>query len=96
MAADFQVLFNIALAVAGAFGMWIMNSLAKNIERIDQDVRDVPDKYIQKDDFREAINGLKGNFDSGLTRVEKSIDAIFRKLDGKEDKSSAIGQRKDQ
>ena len=94
--ADYQVLFDIVLAIAGAFGMWIMKTMSHNINRIDEDVRALPKTYIQKEDFRDAVNGLKEEFHGGLSRVERSIDAIFKKLDGKEDKSASIAQRRDQ
>lgn len=95
MAVDYQVLFNIILGVAGALGLWVLNTMSKTMERLDQDVRGLPEKYVPKNDFQQALHDLKDDVNAGLVRVEKSIDAIFRKLDGKEDKSASIGQRKD-
>jgi len=75
--------------------MLLIKSMSAKIEKVDEDVRTLPEKYLHKDDFKNAMDGLKGDFNVGLARVERSIDAIFRKLDNKEDKSASIGQRKD-
>lgn len=95
MAAEYQIIFNIILGVAGALGMWVLSTMSKRIETLDTDVRKLPEKYVQKADFRDAITDFKKDFSEGIGRVEKSIEAIFHKLDSKEDKSSSIGQRRD-
>lgn len=72
---DFQILFNIAIGLAGAFGGWILSNIYRSIERLDADVRAMPHTYVTRDDFREDIKEVK-------TMLSKVMD----KLDGKADK----------
>ena len=36
---DYQILFNIAVAIAGFFGGWTLNRIYQAIDRLDNDVR---------------------------------------------------------
>ncbi len=72
---DYQVLFNLAVAVAAFFGGWVLNSIYRSIERLDKDVRDLPHTYVSKDDYRHDIDEIKG-----------MLTKIFDKLDAKADK----------
>lgn len=72
---DYQVLFNLAVAVAAFFGGWTLNTIMKAIERLDNDVRKMPHDYVTKDDYKTDIQELKS-----ITRQ------IFDKLDHKADK----------
>ena len=70
-----QQLVNIALGLAAFFGGWVLNSLTKAIERLDDDVRALPANYVSKDDYRLDINEIKD-----------MLGKIFDKLDTKADK----------
>ena len=83
---DYQVLFNIAFAIAGFFGGWVLNNLSKSIERLDSDVRAMPHPYVSKDDWREAMKEMKDVMRSGFDKIDGTLDNIFKKLDKKEDK----------
>lgn len=72
---DYQVLFNIAVAVAGFFGGWILNNIYRSIERLDTDVRALPLNYVTREDYR-----------SDLRDIKDMLGKIFDKLDGKVDK----------
>lgn len=72
---DYQVLFNIAVALAGIFGGWILNRIYAAIDRLDTDVRNIPHDYVSKDDYKTE-----------LQKIEVSLNRIFDKLDGKADK----------
>lgn len=84
---DYQVLFNIAFALAGFFGGWVLTNLSKTIEKLDTDVRAMPHTYVSKDDWREAMKEMKDEMRSGLDKIDKTLGTIFSKLDKKEDKS---------
>lgn len=75
MSVDYQVLFNIVMAVAASMGGWIMGRITRALEQLDNDVRTMPDKYVNKADYRVDLHDIK----AGLER-------IFDKLDGKADK----------
>ena len=72
---DYQILFNVAMLVAGFFGGWTLTRIYSAIDRLDQDVRDMPHTYVSKEDYRDDIRDIK-----------EMLGAIFKKLDGKADK----------
>ena len=57
---DLQILFNIAVAIAGFFGGWILNNISRDINKLDDDVRDMPKNYVTKEDYRTDISEIKG------------------------------------
>jgi hypothetical protein len=72
---DYQVLFNIAVAIAGFFGGWTLNRIYIAIDRLDGDVRAMPHNYISKDDYKADIRDIR-----------EMLGKIFDKLDNKADK----------
>ena len=84
---DYQVLFNIAFAIAGFFGGWVLNNLSKAIEKLDTDVRAMPHTYVSKDDWREAMKEMKEEMRTGFDKLDRTLGTIFKKLDNKEDKA---------
>jgi len=72
---DSQVLFNIAVAIAGFFGGWILNNIHKSIDRLDVDVRALPHMYVSREDYKDDMHDIKD-----------MLAKIFDKLDNKQDK----------
>jgi hypothetical protein len=72
---DYQVLFNIAVAIAGFFGGWTLNRIYIAIDRLDGDVRAMPHNYVSKDDYKADIREMR-----------ELLGKIFDKLDNKADK----------
>lgn len=72
---DYQVLFNISVAIAGFFGGWTLNRIYQAIDRLDTDVRGMPHMYVGRDDYRNDIKD-----------VRDMLGRIFDKLDGKADR----------
>jgi hypothetical protein len=72
---DTQILFNIAVAIAGFFGGWILNNIHKSIDRLDVDVRAMPHTYVSREDYRDDMR-----------EVKEMLGKIFDRLDGKQDK----------
>jgi hypothetical protein len=72
---DYQILFNIAVAVAGFFGGWTLNRIYQAIDRLDQDVRQMPAQYVSRDDYRNDIRDIRD-----------ILGKIFDKLDNKADR----------
>ena len=67
---DGQILFNIAVGVAGMFGGWILNNISRSIERLDKDVRAMPFTYVTRVDYRADIDEIK----SMLMRINDKLD----------------------
>lgn len=72
---DYQVLFNIAVAIAGFFGGWTLNRIYHAIDRLDNDVRHMPSNYVARDDYR-----------ADMVDIKAMLGRIFDRLDGKADK----------
>ena len=72
---DYQVLFNIAVAIAGFFGGWTFNRIYIAIDRLDSDVRSMPHDYVSRDDYKADIREMRD-----------LLGKIFDKLDNKADK----------
>jgi hypothetical protein len=57
---DLQISFNIAMAIAGFLGGWVLNNISRKIDRLDEDVRDMPSNYVLKQDYKADISEIKG------------------------------------
>lgn len=73
---DTQVLFNIAIACAGGLALWVLNSMTRQIQRLEDKLENLPHDYVAKDDYR-----------SDIKEVKDILRQIFDKLDGKADKA---------
>ena len=85
-----QVIFNWAVAVAGAFGGWILKIIWDAIVKLQDDLQKMDVKmhedFVRRDDFKEAVNEIKNDMKSGFAKTDNMLGLIFKKLDGKEDK----------
>ena len=69
------MLFNLVVGVAAFFGGWTLNNITRMLNRIDDDIRELPHIYLSKDDYKTDIIEIKG-----------MLGKIFDKLEGKVDK----------
>ena len=69
-----QFLINLGFTVAGAFGMWILNRLSRSVEKIEDSVKDMPLRYVTKDDYRQDILEIKGMLGKIFDRLETKVD----------------------
>ena len=65
-----QILFNVAVGIAGMFGGWILNNISRSIERLDKDVRAMPLTYVTRVDYRADIDEIKAM----LMRINDKLD----------------------
>ena len=72
---EYQVIFNIAVALVGFTGGWMVNRVFVLLDRIDQDMKSIPMQYVSKEDYREDIR-----------EVKEMLGAIFKRLESKADK----------
>jgi hypothetical protein len=72
---DNQQLFNLVVSVAGFLAVYVINSLTRTIQKLEDKVGDLPHTYVAKDDYRSDIADIKS-----------MVKQIFDKLDGKADK----------
>jgi len=72
---EYQLLFNIIIAVAGFLGGVLVNRVFGTLDKINDELKQIPEKYVAKDDYREDIRDIK-----------EMLGAIFKRLEGKADK----------
>ena len=72
---EYQLFFNIIIAVAGFLGGVLVNRVFGTLDKINDDLKQIPEKYVSKDDYREDIREIK-----------EMLGAIFKRLEGKADK----------
>ena len=70
-----QSLINIVAALAAFFAGWMINSITRAIEKIEDKLNAVPVDYVSKNDYKDD-----------LKRVYEMLDKIFCRLDDKADK----------
>ena len=70
-----QSLINIIAALAAFFAGWMINSITRAIEKIEDKLNAVPVDYVSKNDYKDD-----------LKRVYEMLDKIFCRLDDKADK----------
>lgn len=72
---DNQQLFNLVVSVAGFLCIYVINTLTRQIQKLEDKVDLMPHDYVQKDDYRSDIKDIKA-----------ILNQIFEKLDNKADK----------
>ena len=71
---DGQSLFNLVDGVAAFFGGWTLNNITRMLNRIDDDIRDIPHIYVSKDDYKSDITEIKGMLGKIFDRLENKAD----------------------
>ena len=72
---DIQFFIDITIGIAGAFGFWILNRLARSVDKIEERMNEFPEKYVSKDDYK-----------TDLADIKQMLRHISDKLDQKADK----------
>ena len=72
---DNQQLFNVIVAVAGFLAVYVINTMTRAIQKLEDRVNSMPKEYIAKDDYR-----------SDIAEIKEILKQIFDKLDNKADK----------
>lgn len=91
MKMDSQTVINIAIGLIGTLGGWVMKMIWDAMSELRKDLRqierDLPEIYVRKDDFRDAVADLKTTMRDGFTKIDQTMGVLFKKLDSKEDKN---------
>jgi hypothetical protein len=70
-----QIVFDVIILIGGFLAAWAYTRIYTLLDRIDSDMKQIPDKYVAKDDYREDIREIKD-----------LLGAIFKRLENKADK----------
>jgi len=60
---DAQMLFNVLIGACGFLGGWVLNNIARSIEKLDRDVRNLPLMYVTKADYRDDVQHIRRTLD---------------------------------
>lgn len=85
-----QQVFNIAVALSGALGGWVLKVIWDAIKELKDEVRGVDrhlnENFVRRDDFKDAITEIKTDMREGFEKVDRTLGLLFKKLENKEDK----------
>ena len=85
-----QTLFNWVVGVCGFLGGWVLKVIWDAIKELKTDIRqierDLPEVYVRKDDFKEAVRDIKQDMKDGFNKIDGMLGLLFKKLENKEDK----------
>jgi len=85
-----QTLINWVFAGGGAAFGWVLKVIWDAIQELKRDMRqierDLPEVYVRRDDFKDAVREIKEDMKAGFSNVDKTLGLIFKKLDEKENK----------
>jgi len=93
-----QTIINWLFTGFGASLGWIVKVIWDAIRDLKSDIkqieRDLPEVYVRRDDFRDAISDIKDDMQylredlrSGFQTMNLALSKISARLDGKEDRS---------
>jgi len=71
---DVQTLIDIAIGIAGGFGFWILNRLTKSVDKIEERMNEMPDKYVSKDDYKSDLGDIKQMLRDISDKLDKKAD----------------------
>ena len=72
---EVQQLFNAIVSIAGFLAVYVINTLTRQITKLEDKINQMPHEYVIKDDYRADI-----------TEIKDILKQIFNKLDNKQDK----------
>jgi cell fate (sporulation/competence/biofilm development) regulator YmcA (YheA/YmcA/DUF963 family) len=72
---EVQQLFNAIVSIAGFLAVYVINTLTRQITKLEDKINNMPHEYVIKDDYRADI-----------TEIKDILKQIFNKLDNKQDK----------
>jgi len=83
-----QTLINWIFAGGGAAFGWVLKVVWDAIQDLKKDIRqierDLPEVYVRRDDFKDAVKEIKEDMKAGFANVDNTLRLIFKKLDNKE------------
>ena len=85
-----QMIFNWAVAAAGALGGWILKVIWDTIVEVKKDLQKMDSKmhedFVRRDDFKDAVSEIKQDMKDGFNKMDSTLGLIFKKLEKKEDR----------
>lgn len=70
------MLFNLVVGIAAFFGGWTLNNITRMLNRIDDDIRDLPHVYVAKEDYKTDIADIKNMLGKIFDRLDSKVDKV--------------------
>ena len=71
---DYQVLFNGTVGIVGILVGIVLNRVFTALDRLDADVRAIPEDYVSKTDYRDDIKDIKALLGKLLDKLDNKVD----------------------
>lgn len=71
---DYQEALNLALGGSAFLGGFLLNKIWSAIERLDNDVRDLPKQYVAKEDYKADVHDIKVMLAKIFDKLELKVD----------------------
>jgi hypothetical protein len=71
---DTQTIINGAIALVGFFGGWVLNRITNSLDRLDEDMKKMPEKYVRRDDYLRDIADIKAMLKSIYDKLDNKVD----------------------
>lgn len=71
---ELQILINLGFGAAGAFGMWILNRLSRSVEKIEDNINEMPHRYVTAAQYQRDIDEIKFMLSKIFDRLENKAD----------------------
>lgn len=87
---EWQTIINSALGLIIGIVGWFARELWDAIKELRKDIKSIeqglPEHYVRKDDFKDAMKEIKEDMKDGFDKIENMIGLVFKKLESKQDK----------
>lgn len=83
---DLQILFNVAVAVIGGLGGWILKTLTDELKWLKTNDNQIVDKIQKMEVLVAGQYAKREDIDRLSEAIFKRLDTILEKLDSKQDK----------
>jgi len=71
---DIQFLINAGFAIAGGLAMWILNRLSRSVEKIEDNIKEMPHRYVTAVQYQRDIDEIKAMLGKIFDRLESKAD----------------------
>ena len=71
---DVQFLINTGFTIAGGLAMWILNRLSRSVEKIEDNINEMPHRYVTAVQYQRDIDEIKFMLSKIFDRLENKAD----------------------
>ena len=69
-----QQIFNVIIIIAGFLAAFVVDKVTKDITRMEDDIKNLPHTYVDKNDYRRDIAEIKSMLAKIFDKLDKKVD----------------------